>query len=70
MNHIFRLRFAIAGGHVHCRLFIAAGPNQTFALCGTFVVRKGTEFRALVKALSAEFFKDDECSTIDEACVP
>jgi hypothetical protein len=55
----FRIRFGIAGGHVHCRLF-AGVPGQTFANCGEFVVRKGEEFSALVKAFSrADFIGDD-----------
>lgn len=29
-----RLRYAKAGGHVHCRLFSARDPRQTYAKCG------------------------------------
>jgi len=47
---IFRVRFQVQGGHVHCRLFAAAQRGVTFAKCGDFVVRKGAEFRDFVAA--------------------
>jgi hypothetical protein len=31
---ILRIRYEKLGGHYHCRLFTARGPNQTFAKCG------------------------------------
>jgi hypothetical protein len=34
---ILRLRYVKQGGHYHCRLFTARGPNQTFAECGDLV---------------------------------
>ena len=34
---IMRLRYVKQGGHYHCRLFTARGPNQTFAKCGDLV---------------------------------
>ena len=58
---IFRIRFhRTAGQHVRCRLFVAPGPDQTFAMCGEFTVREGEEFAALLRAFSAEFIGDDE----------
>ena len=31
------IRYQVAGGHVHCRVFVAPAPDTTFALCGTLV---------------------------------
>ena len=71
MTKVFRVRFKIAGGHIHCRLFCADGPDRTFANCGEFVVRKGDEFRDLLAAFSkAEFIGDDEKLGIIEAIKP
>ena len=68
---IFRCRFTIGGGHVHCALFLAPGSNQTFAKCGDFCVRKGQEFQALLRdAPGFEFIaerpEDDLCKAITE----
>jgi hypothetical protein len=49
---LFRVRFSPAGEHVLCRLFVAPGPNQTFAPCGEFTVRRGAEFKALVHSFN------------------
>jgi hypothetical protein len=69
--NVFRVIFAIGGGHVHCRLFCAARPDITFAKCGDFVVRKGPEFRDLVHAFKAEFVGlDSNYDTIPKACEP
>lgn len=71
-DHRFRVRFAIQGGHVHCRLFEA--PNRidvTWAKCGEFTVRKGTEFRDLMGSFAkAEFLGEDEKHGIVEATTP
>ena len=34
---LMRLRYSKEGGHYHCRLFTARGPDQTFAKCGDLV---------------------------------
>ena len=56
---IFRVRWTLAGGHVHCSLFAAKAPNMTYAKCGDFTVRQGEEFAALHAALRAEFVGTD-----------
>ncbi len=69
MSNVFRVRFSIAGGHVHCRLFCAPRPDVTFAKCGDFVVCKGDEFRDLVDAFKkADFIGDEPSQGIAEAC--
>ena len=58
---IWRIRFTVAGGHVHCRLFVAKGINMTFAKCGDFTVSRGEEFASLMQAFpKADFIGDDE----------
>ena len=47
---IWRIRFNVRGGHVHCGLFAAKGNNMTFAKCGDFTVRRGAEFADLMRA--------------------
>lgn len=65
---LFRVRFAVAGAHVHCRLFAAPAANQTFAKCGDFVTRRGAEFRDLLAAAQyIEFVGDDPTIGIAEA---
>lgn len=68
-DNIFRVRFAVAGGHVHCRLF--AAPNRrdpTFAKCGDFTVCRGPEFRDLVTVFKAEYVSEsDESGSIIDA---
>lgn len=64
---VWRVRFSIAGGHVHCSLFCATAPNHTFAKCGDFVVRKGDEFSSLVRAFAADFIGNSEAEGIMEA---
>lgn len=46
----------VAGDHVHCVLFVANGPNQTFANCGDFVVRRGEEFKSLKAAFPGAIY--------------
>ncbi len=56
----WRVRFAIRGGHVHCRLFSTNNPKGTWAKCGDFVTRKGAEFRDLLAGFqAAEFIPED-----------
>lgn len=65
---IFRIRFRVAGGHVHCRLYVAAEARYTFAKCGDFTVGRGPEFIALCEAFAkVEFIGDDHTQTIEEA---
>ena len=65
---IFRIRFKVAGAHVHCRLFSAKAHDETFAYLGSFVVSKGVEFRDLLGAFKkAEFLVDDIFANTDEA---
>jgi len=40
---VFQIVFLVKGGHVHCQLF--AGKPGTLASCGSFVLRRGQEFR-------------------------
>lgn len=70
--NVFRVRFEIRGGHVHCALFCAPRPDHTFAKCGDFVVRKGPEFRDLLDAFSkAEFVPaEGTVSYTVDACTP
>ena len=68
---VYRVRFKVAGGHVHCRLFCAKHPNQTYAKCGDFTVRRGEEMAALVAAFSgAEFVDEDENIGLIQADLP
>lgn len=60
---IFRIRFRVAGGHVHCRLFSAKSAEFTFACCGSFVVNRGKEFVALMEKFRAEFIADEGSTT-------
>lgn len=68
----FRIRFAVKGDHVRCRLFV--GPTivvhtiELHALCGEFAIRRGEEFKLLLEAFSgADFIGDDEGVGIVEA---
>lgn len=36
---IWKVRYQVAGGHVHCALFSAPGVGRTYAKCGDLVVR-------------------------------
>lgn len=55
----FKVRFEIAGGHVHCRLFVAKEPGMTYASCGTFVVDRGRQFIDLFRAFQHVEFDGD-----------
>ena len=63
---IWRIRFTIREGHIHCAIFLAPGPDRTFAKCGDFVVCKGAEFASLAKSFDADFVGD----SITEASAP
>jgi len=68
---IFRIIHRLAGGHVHCDLFCAPAPNQTFAKCGSFVVCRGPEFEQLLRAMpGVNFVPFDEDSGIAECIKP
>ena len=68
---VFRVRFEIAGGHVHCAVFCAPGRNMTFAKMGDLCVSKGPEFEAFVRAFSgADFIGADPERGIVEASKP
>lgn len=71
-DHRFRVRFSIQGGHVHCRLFEAPNrPDPTWAKCGDFCVRKGTEFRDLMASFDkAEFLGETSTDGTVAACEP
>ena len=61
----FRVRFDVAGGHVHCTVFLN-GAN-----CGNLVVRKGDEFTSFLRAFSgADFYGLKETIGIAEASTP
>lgn len=65
---VWRVKFNIGGGHVHCRLFCAAAENHTFAKCGEFCVRKGAEFVSLLRVMGGvQFIGDNDRDGIDEA---
>jgi hypothetical protein len=66
---VWRVRFDVQGGHVHCGLFAAKGPNMTFAKCGDFVVRRGEEFSSLLRTMpGADFIGVEGGSGITAAC--
>lgn len=71
-DHIFRIRFKIGGGHIHCRLFAAANRRDpAWAKCGEFTVCKGAEFSRLLDAFKCEVLAEpDEAYGIEEACTP
>lgn len=55
---VFKINYMKAGGHVHCRLFVAKHPNQTYAACGNFTVSAGDEFKALQAVMPGVGFTD------------
>lgn len=70
-DHKFRVHFAIAGGHVHCRLFCAPDrTDPTWAKCGEFCVRKGAEFRDLMVSFKADFLGETSEDGTVAACEP
>lgn len=67
----FRVAVRVAGGHVHCRVFVAANPTATGACCGEFTVRRGEEFHSLMAGwIGARFFGGGttSASSLEEAC--
>lgn len=73
----FRVRYALQGGHVHCRFFSRKMPGSTFAKLGEFVVTKGAEFRDLVVMMDAgpvhcEFVQEEDGRSggMKECCAP
>jgi hypothetical protein len=67
-DHIFRVRFAIKGGHVHCRLFSSRNlRSPAWAKCGDFCVTKGREFRDLDYAFRAEMVGETDADTVAKA---
>ena len=68
---IYRIKFSIGGGHVHCSLFVSQSPNHTFAKCGDFCVRRGEEFVALLRDMNGvAFIGIDDKVGITEASKP
>lgn len=61
---IMRLRYEKLGGHYHCRLFTARGPNQTFAKCGELVFdeQEWPEVVALFNRGGAELLQEGTAS--------
>lgn len=56
---IFRVRHRTLGRHVHCSLFVAPRPGQTFAKCGDFIVDIN-EMMALRLAMQRVEFIDED----------
>jgi hypothetical protein len=56
---IFRVHYMTTATipHVYCRLFVAGGPNLTFAAIGSLTMRKN-EFAAFETHFDAEFIED------------
>jgi hypothetical protein len=53
---IFKVRFEVLGGHVHCDVFVGKAYNQTFANCGHLVIDRGQQWTAFEAAFAgAEF---------------
>ena len=56
---LFRIRYKVFGGHIHCRLFSGKHPSQTFAKCGDFTLSRGQEFIDFTDVFSrAEFINE------------
>lgn len=52
----FKIKYEQLGGHVHCDLYFAPESNQTYAKCGSFVVREGHEFVQIKRDMSGIAF--------------
>jgi hypothetical protein len=66
---IWRVRFDVKGGHVHCELFVAKRRENIFAKCGSFVVQRGEEFSDLLRTMTnTEFIGVEGGSGIMAAC--
>lgn len=59
---IMRIRYKQLGAHVHCRVFTARGPNQTFAKSGELVFREDewADVMALFECGGAEVLREEE----------
>jgi len=68
---VFRCRYTVQGGRVHCRLFVAPAKDKTFAKCGDFCVSAGAEMNALFESTPTwEYLKDsDSQGDVPSACV-
>lgn len=67
-THRFRVRFLVAGSHVHCNLYSCKPPSETWQCLGNFTVSRGKEFQDLVIRLDAEFVSNDPLHGIVAAC--
>ncbi len=54
---IFKIKHEKLGGHIHCALFAAKEPNQTYAKCGDLVVRE-EEFAPMQRAMVGVYFQE------------
>jgi len=61
-----RLRYRVLGGHVHCRLFTAKAPGQTFAKCGdlTFAIEEWAAVCVALDQADVEIMPDTETERI------
>ncbi len=68
---IFRVRFQHRGGHVHCRVFQATAPGQTWTKNGelTFDEQGWVGFVACVNP-RLEFVPDEAAERVDDADLP
>jgi hypothetical protein len=58
---IFRIRFQQRGGHIHCRLFQAVAPGQTWSKNGDLVFdERGWEAFAALLFGRVEFVEEAE----------
>lgn len=55
-----RIRYVVQGAHVHCRLFTAPHPDQTFAKCGdlVFSLEEWPDVYAQLTAGGVQFLPD------------
>jgi hypothetical protein len=68
---MFRCRFEILGGHIHCRIFAGNEGALAFSKCGDLVFRKGPEFFGFVKACPGmDFIGERETDGLEEATRP
>lgn len=61
---IFKIRYAPAGGHMHCTLFVAPGKDRTFAKCGDLKLRLD-EFDALHRLLPDVPFIEESLASLE-----
>jgi hypothetical protein len=67
-DYTFSVRFAVLGGHVHCRLFSRRDECEGWQPLGSFVASVGMEFISLVNSFErAQFVPDDGSAGIEEA---